>query len=1822
MIPSLLGRLLRGLRLPRSSRPGRSRQLELEVLESRVALATFRWLAAVSGTWSTPARWDQNAVPGPTDDVILDATGASYTVTLDVNATVASFRLQSPNVTFFAAAKTLTVNGPGVLAQGQVTWRNSTWNGTGTLANQTSFTIEGNSAIAVPFDQAGELLLQGSNAGGSANLTLANGFTNRSNLTLNAINSTWGSSLFVLNGTLVNGPTGRIHVNPGSGGNRLLATDLANDGDVFVNANLGFTRTNGLFTNRSNLTLAASRQLTFGTNAVFTQEAGRLDGAGLFSMDADTFLALGGDVEAQVILRNNQIAFGPDFTDVALFILRSTTTVVGPVPQNTTLWVQGSNVGGDATLTATADLQVDGVVRLESIDSSWASNLSLPSGLAHLGPTGRILVNRGTSGARNLAANITSLGDLQFNANAAFARANVTIANHGQVSLAPGVRLDLTSNITFEQHAGNLSIDPLAQWNQVGGRFSYLDGDVNGNLFLRQSALRLDSNISSYVPGDPQGPAKFFLRGNSTFSGLVPAELFVHIQGSNVGGNATLTSLESLVVHGQVLLETIDSNWTVTLAVHNGPLVITPTGAVVSNVGAGGARFLFAEVLNDGRLEINQSTTINRAAADHRNRSNLTIQASTLTIIQSGDTPTYLDTGTTRLSDTARFTCSGGNVTFEEPASFTGGNLDCSGATFRYNSPIDLRSNITLTHSRLEIGPLGTGEAHFILRGNSFFVGTLFANQTLWIQGSNPGGNANLTLPTDATILGTVLIESTNSTWESRLSGSRTLEIAPTGRLRVNRGTGGGRVVTPTIVNSGLIEVNTSTTVGQNGSALTNRGRINVADSTRLDTASNTTVRQEGGTITITPTGQFNVTNSNLTIAGGDITGTLNTSNSNLTLDPTSQGRVSVKVQGTTTLSGQLNPGQELVAEGNGQFLASVVTLLGEFINLGRLLLTSRNTTWPARVAPAAGGGSLRNGPTGVVDVERGTGGGGREVNVNIINDGTFNIDQNTVLVNNNGLINNRGVFRVAPAVNLALGNVDFALNAGELNIGGAAVLDGGRFDFNGGTITALPPTLRRSRLNLGPQAGTGSLVLQGSNTFSGDVRLGQTLIVQGSNVAGNSVLTALGSFTNAGTIILESINSNWEASLSLPEGVLTNVASGVLQVNAGTGGARNLLADIVNNGTVNLDTSVLLGKTNGVLTNNRDFRVGAAASVVFGNAVTFQQNAGALNLAGRFTMDGDTFQYNGGTLEGVPVLRRSSLNLATQSPASFLLHGASRLGGDVAAGQSLWIQGNNTTGDATLTAPGDLANGGDLRLESIDSTWASNLVVAGTLTNLATGTVRLQSGTGGGRTLTTQVLNQGTMTITTTATVGRAGSNHVNAGTWNQAGGTTTLQGTTFTNTAPGIFQGTGTLNATQTGFANDGLLRPGGASPGQLNLTGNFRQSPTGSLEIDLGGPTVGSQHDRLAISGAAALEGTLRAQLVNGYLPNEADNFLVMSYASHTGTFFTVAAPQVDGDQFYLALDLANGFFLRHPLGRIVTATDAGVPGLVQVRDAVTDTHLFTLQPFPGFLGGLRVTTGDVSGDRIPDILVAAGPGGGPHVKVFDGATGAELRSFFAFTPSFRGGLFVAAGDQNADALADIVVGADAGAGAHVQVFSGRDLMPLRSFLAYPPGFLGGVRVAAGDVTGDGVADILTGAGPGGGPHAKVFDGATGAELQSFFAFAPTFRGGIYVALGDTRGRGRADLVIGAGAGAGPHVTVFDGATLAAVSSFFAYDPRYTGGVRVGTYDVNFDGHLDVLTGPGPGAAPLFLARNATALDVLDSFVAFHPQYQGGLFVAGGR
>ena len=265
---------------------------------------------------------------------------------------------------------------------------------------------------------------------------------------------------------------------------------------------------------------------------------------------------------------------------------------------------------------------------------------------------------------------------------------------------------------------------------------------------------------------------------------------------------------------------------------------------------------------------------------------------------------------------------------------------------------------------------------------------------------------------------------------------------------------------------------------------------------------------------------------------------------------------------------------------------------------------------------------------------------------------------------------------------------------------------------------------------------------------------------------------------------------------------------------------------------------------------------------------------------------------------------------------------------------------------------------------------------------------------------------------------------------------------------------------------------------------------------------------------------------------------------------------------------------------PIGEVV-GTLAGP--LATIRSFDTDGNLqFGVDPFDGFTGGVSLARGDVNGDGVIDILAAAGPGAGPHIKAFSGTDGAELASFFAFDEGYRGGLSVAAGDVDADGHADFVVGALDGS-SHVKVFSGATGGELYSFVAFD-GYDGGVNVASADVNGDGHADIVV-ATRTGGSHVKVFSGLDGSLLQSYIAFDAGYTGGISIAAGDLNDDGHAEIVVGSLQGVS-HVKSFSGLDGSELASFFAYEGSLSG-VSVAVLDADGNGIADIGTGSRDGS-----------------------------------
>jgi hypothetical protein len=260
--------------------------------------------------------------------------------------------------------------------------------------------------------------------------------------------------------------------------------------------------------------------------------------------------------------------------------------------------------------------------------------------------------------------------------------------------------------------------------------------------------------------------------------------------------------------------------------------------------------------------------------------------------------------------------------------------------------------------------------------------------------------------------------------------------------------------------------------------------------------------------------------------------------------------------------------------------------------------------------------------------------------------------------------------------------------------------------------------------------------------------------------------------------------------------------------------------------------------------------------------------------------------------------------------------------------------------------------------------------------------------------------------------------------------------------------------------------------------------------------------------------------------------------------------------------------------------------GSAGRVRIFDAVTHFLRRQVAPFgTSYTGPVSLGVGDANGDGVRDFAVGTGPGRRAAVKVLNGKTGVALASYAPFPASFTGGVSVALGDVNGDRRADLLVGTGPGVPAQVKVYDGRTHRLLETLSPFGPAYTGGVAVAAGDLDGDRHADVIAGTGPGTKARIAVFSGATGALLESFAPFSPTFAKGVVLATGDVNGDGKADVVVGT-AGGPSVVRVYAGATKTRLLSFSAFSPQLTGGVTVAATDVNGDKSAEVVVGSGTG------------------------------------
>ena len=313
-------------------------------------------------------------------------------------------------------------------------------------------------------------------------------------------------------------------------------------------------------------------------------------------------------------------------------------------------------------------------------------------------------------------------------------------------------------------------------------------------------------------------------------------------------------------------------------------------------------------------------------------------------------------------------------------------------------------------------------------------------------------------------------------------------------------------------------------------------------------------------------------------------------------------------------------------------------------------------------------------------------------------------------------------------------------------------------------------------------------------------------------------------------------------------------------------------------------------------------------------------------------------------------------------------------------------------------------------------------------------------------------------------------------------------------------------------------------------------------------------------------------LEASLMDAKLQlEEINNSLLLTPASNSNL---IKITDQDGNMlnefsinnFKNGISIASGDMNYDGKSDIITGTGKGSEPQIIYFDKSGRTFKQFSAYNKNFRGGVNVAVGDVDGDGKTEIITGPGAGGGPHIRIFD-RDGKVKGQFFAFNKNFKGGVNVAVGDVDGDGKSEIIAGAGPGGLPQVRIFSGTGKLK-GQFIVYDNKFRGGVKVAIADTIGGALrkkGQIITAPGSGNIPEIKIFNDHA-ILLKSFLAYDKNFRGGVNISAGDTDKDGLAEIITGAGPGGSPHVRIFE-SNGKLLNSFYGLENDFKGGVNVG-------------------------------------------------------
>lgn len=1527
------------------------------VLPAAAYATAYTWTAGgyVSGSltsWSNPANWSPNGVPGPGDDVTIDDAITSENIYLGTDVTVHNYTQSGLNV---FGEGTLTTTGTLTWVRGQMQ-----------RAGLATGDVNANGPVIFSGD-VHRILGRTFNCNGGVTWT-GSGSTYLGHHVDSAILNIPVGTVFEIQGDatfkgalLANGKTGTIN-NAGT-----LRKTIAT-GVTKIESPVVFNNTGSTDIQTGTLDLTTSATYTTGT---FGASGG---GAVGFSTGTHTI--------------NPPAAFnGNTLVNGATVNFTGASNSVGSV----TVTSGTLNLNSSGTLTATNISPAGGTTNF--LGTVNAASVSASAGTAAI--TGALTATNFSvsgTGIANFTATVPTLSSVSLSGGTLTLDTSSTAVTVGSLTQSGGTlqgadNVDVSGSLAFSggTMGGTGTTNANGAWIVSGTGTKTLRRTLNSNanatwvdtgtLTLGNGAVGGILNIASGTIFDAQGDGTLNFGATSAV----------------VNNNGTFQKSAGAGV--TTVGPTVTFNNSGTVDVQTGTLQLGSSGGTHSGTfDATGATLRFSN-------------------GTHTFPGNAMLTGTIAVTASSGNTPVLNFSGTSATLGSVTQTI--GTMNFSTSGAVSIGSLTENGGTANFTTGGPTIGSITVSSGTLNLSTSTATSVTSVTQsgGTISGSGTLNISGALaWSTGTMSGTgttNANGAWSMSGSlnkVLGRTLNSNASGVWTGTGSLSfagGVLNIA-SGAVLDTQGDGSFSVSTTGVVNNngtfqksggtGTTAVNTNVVFNNNGVVDAQTGTITFGSGGGTHTGSfdgaGAILSFTAGTHTFS--GNPSVTSSRFAGATANFTGTsatlANILLSSGTLNFSTSG-TAPSIAGLTMTGGTLNGSANIDVSGTLSWTGGTMSGSGATNANGTLSITTSTAKNLARTLNSNGTGS--SGST--ASFSFGSGGVGGVLN--IASGTTFTADAATWnLSSTSGTVNNAGTFIKSPvggASTLTIGNgivfnnsgiVD--VQTGSLSLGSGGGTHSGSFDATGATVTfaggthtfaggtsitgnssfsgatavfnGSNSTLETATLSAGTLQGSANIDV-GTLTWSGGTMAGTGI----TNVSTSLTISGSGSKTLARTLNSNGTGNHTQGALVFGSGA----AGGVLNMptgatyNFGASGFPSTPFPSVSlgavSGVINVDGTLI--KTNWVGS------VVIGAGVAFNNSGIVDVNGSSLALygggthSGSFDATGAVIEFNGGTHSFTGSGTVTGRSTFTGSGTFDFTGSGATLGsvtvnsGTVSLNTSSptvsaasWIQNfgtlqgsNHLTLSGSLTwYGGSIVGGGDLNVNGATNFYGGPLTLARRLYANAPGgsllsTINLGAGGVGGEinigpaaTLdvrntasgfnlgdTSAVLrNAGTlrrMGDTGTTTVG-AGVSFENSGTvtatlgtlnvggaYSQTAGTTKMDGGTIVATAPvnvqgGTIAGSGTM--TMDLVNSGGTLTPG-ASPGLIASTGGYAQDADSTYTVEIGGLTAGTEFDKTTWTTPVTLDGTLNVSLISPYVPNNGDSFEIMTFPSRTGTFAAV-------------------------------------------------------------------------------------------------------------------------------------------------------------------------------------------------------------------------------------------------------------------------------------------------------------------------------------------